>query len=266
MRKRIGLRSQSRRIAEVLRWTLREPSYWRISLILFLVIVFSLVSTVSLVGGAFTAPPEETVENVLRNSGSAPLVAYPFLFALVSLLATLAIVVPRVAGGFAALQALGYRRGEILVAQSLSMLAFAIVPTFAAFLILPPFVEPNLILSGNVAPLYPPRYWVAMPRSLLAIVFLTLFAAAFGMVIRRVALAFAAMITFFFVGWNLGGSLGFPYGVLAPSRAFGAAYGYLSPIPGIPFDPNYTFLLYLAGAVVAFLLSLAYVSRRGELQ
>ncbi len=263
MRYGLGLWSRSRRVAEVLHWTFREPSYWRISLILFLVIVFSLMSNISMVGGN---SPEEVVENVLRNSGAAALVAYPFLFALVSLLATLAIVVPREAGGFAALQALGYRRGEILVAQSLSMLTFAILPTFAAFLILPPFVEPNLILSGNVAPLYPPRYWVAMPRSLLAIVFLTLFAAGFGMVIRRVALAFAAMITFFFVGWNLGGSLGFPFGVLAPSRAFGAAYGYLSPIPGIPFDPNYTFLIYLGAAAVAFLLSLAYVSRRGELQ
>lgn len=264
MSKRFGLLSSSRRIAEVLRWTFREPVYWRMSIIILLVILFSLVSNVSSVGGDPTG--KEVVENVLRSGATALLnFAYPFLFALVSLLATLVIVVPRESGGFAALQALGYRRGEILVAQSLAMLAFTILPTLAAFLLLPPFVEPGLVLQGNLVPLYPPGYWIAMPRSFLAIVFLTLFGGAIGILIRRVAIAFAAMLTFFFLGWYLGGSIGFPYGVLAPSRAFNAAYDYLLEIPGVPFDPNYTFLLYLGCAAVAFLLSLAHASRRGEL-
>lgn len=266
MRQGLGVRTRFRRIAELVRWTLREPTYWRVSLLLFLVLLFALASEVSKVGGSFTEPPGEALENVLESAPSAGLAAYPFLFALVSVLATLAFAVPRDAGGFAAFHALGYRRGEIIVAECLSVLVLAVLPALAAFLVLPPFVEPNLILRGEVAQLYPAGYWASMPRLFLAIVFLVLFALAFAVAIRRVALAFAAMITFFFVGWYLRSVLGFPYDALAPSSAFQAAYDFLLPIPGVPFDPNYTFVLYLMAATVAFLLSLVYASRRGELQ
>lgn len=105
-----------------------------------------------------------------------------------------------------------------------------------------------------------------MPRLLLALFFMVLFAASFAMLIRRASLAFGAMITFFFTGWFLQTRLG-TYSLLTPSGAFTFAYyESVGNLAGIPIPGREIFLLYLVAALVAFFASLFYASRRGELE
>ncbi len=249
------------RLLSLTRWTLREPTHWRLSLLVFLVLVFSMTSEVALPGGN---TPEMVVENTLRYTLQYVVpTAYPLLFSLIAILATVMIVLQRDSGGLATLQALGFRRWEIFAASTLAVLLLNWIPALAAVLVLPPIVEPALFGQGNLAALYPTGYWTSVPRLLLVILFLTLFAAAFSMVIRRPAIAFGAMIAFFFVGWSLASSLG-PYFLLAPQYAFLAAYSLFDPLPGIPLDPNYAFLIYLGVGALAFLAALVYAERRGE--
>lgn len=228
---------------------------------MFLVLVFALTTEVALLGGG---TPEDVIQNTLRVTVQQVVpTAYPLLFSLIAILATVTIALHRDSGGLATLQALGFRRWEIFGASTLAVLVLTWVPAVAAVLVLPPLVEPALLGEANLAALYPAGYWTSVPRLLLVIVFLTLFAAAFSMVIRRPAIAFGAMIAFFFVGWSLASSLG-PYFLLAPQYAFFAAYSLFDPIPGIPIDPNSSFLLYLGAAALAFLSTLVYADRRGE--
>ncbi len=254
-----------RRLPLLILWTLREPSHWRVALLIFLVLVFALLSGVVRVGGSSLEPPEQAVANVLSFTAThVVLVAYPFLFPLVSVLVTLVIVVQRQAGGLAALQALGYRRWEIISAHSFAVFVLASVPALAAFLVLPPLIEPAMAAVGRMLPLYPAEYWTSMPRLILAILFMSLFAVAFALFIRRAAVAFGAMITFFFVGWYLESQVGV-YGLFTPPGAFLAAYGVFRPLAGIPLDPNLTFMLYLAAGTLAYLGALVYANGRGEL-
>lgn len=253
------------RILRLMSWVLRERTVWSIALLIFLVLVFSLTSTVVRSSAGPLEPPEQGVENVLDSTSSHVIrVAYPFLFPLVSILATLGLAVPRESGAFSALQPLGLRRWEIVLAHSLAVLVIALVPALVALLVLPPFVEPALAASGRVVALYPPGYWLAMPRLFLAILFLTLFAAAFALFFRRPGIAFGTMIAFFFVGWYLSTALG-TYSIFAPPPAFITAYGLQRPRPGVLLDPNFTFTLYLLSAMVVFLAALLYTARRGEL-
>jgi hypothetical protein len=261
-----------RRIARLIRWTLREPAQWRVAFLLFLVVLFAATSSVVHSGcggtfGACSSPPEEYVGLALDFTATRVVgAAYPFVFPVVSVLVTLGIVVQRERGDFATLQALGFRRSEILIAQSLAIFLLALVPSLIAFLLLPPFVEPRLLTSGNFLAMYQPRYWASMPRLFLAILFTVLFASAFAMAFRRASIAFGAMIAFFFFGWYLQIPLGLQYGILTPPGSFTAAYSFYRPLPGIAFDPNYIFVLYLLAGLVAFVGALAYASRRGELQ
>ena len=255
-----------KRILTAIRWTLREPSQWRVALLLFLVLVFSLTSTVSRSSGDPFEPPEKTVEYVLDDAPSTAIsTGYPFLFPLISVLVTLNIGVQRESGGLAALRTLGLRRWEIFTAQVVAICSIPLLAAFLAFLLLPLFAEPALIATGNLAALYPGGYWVAMPRLFLAVLFISLFAATFAIVIRRSAVAFGAMVTFFFVGWYLQTPLGIGYRALTPPGAFSSAYSLLRPLPGVPLDPNHAFVLYVGAAVVAFLVALGYASWRGEL-
>jgi len=249
-----------RRIARLTWWTLREPAQWRVAFLLFLVILFAATSSVSFAGdvrGEVEIPLDFTATRVVG-------VAYPFIFPIVSVLVTLAIVAQREGGMFATLQALGFRRGEILIAQSLAIFVLALIPSLVAFLLLPPFVEPRLLLSGNLLALYPARYWTSMPRLFLAVLFTVLFASAFSMIFRRASIAFGVMITFFFFGWYLQIPLGAQYAILTPPGSFMAAYRFYGPLPGIGLDPNYVFLLYLLVALIAFIAALTFASRRGE--
>jgi len=250
-----------RRLLSLTIWALREPTYWRVSILVFLVLVFSLASGVIL---AIGETPEAVVTNSLQLTVRLVVrTAYPLLFPLVAVLATLAIVVQRESGGFATLQALGFHRWEILVGQTLAVLLLTWTPAVAAVLLLPPLIEPGLLARANLAALYPLGFWSSLPRLLLVILFLTLVAAAFSMVVRRAAIAFGAMITFFFVGWSLASSLG-PYALLAPHFAFSVAYSFFLPLPGILIDPNQTFLVYLGVAGAMFSSSLLYADRRGD--
>ncbi len=191
--------------------------------------------------------------------------AFPFLFPLVAVLATLAIVVQRRSGGLAALQAQGLRRWEILTAHSFAIFLLAMIPALLAFLALPLILEPSLASQGQLALLYPLKYWAAMPRLLLALLFIVLFSTAFAILIRNPAIAFGAMVTFFFVGWYLHEPL-WPYGGLTPMGAFLLAYWYQFPNPpGLPIHVTDVYLLYLAAAILVFLLSLLVASRRGEM-
>lgn len=255
-----------RRVLRLTAWALREPAYLRIALLVFLVLLFALTAGVTRSSGSPLFPPEETVENVL-NYTVAWMVpdAYPFLFPLVAVLATLALVVQRETGTLAAYQALGGRRWELFVAQTLTVLSLTLGPALLALLVLPPLVEPSLAASGNLPGLYPFGYWASMPRLLLAILFLALLASALGLLLRGPAVAFGAMIGVFFVGWYMGSVLG-GYALLAPAQAFGAAYGPWNPLAGIPWDPGWTFTLYLGAVGVVFLVALGWASRRGELE
>ncbi len=245
---------------------LREPANWRVSLLLFLVILFSLVSGVILSAGG-GGPPEEGLAIVLGATASRVVSnAYPFVFPLVAVLVTLALVAQREGGGLASLQALGFRRWEVYSASSIGVLVLAMAPAIVAFLLLPVFLEPRLVAQGNFLALYPGRYWLAIPRLLLATLFIGLFATAFAIFLPRPAVAFGAMITFFFIGWYLVLPLGV-YGILAPPLAFQVAYkpDFL-PLEGIPFAIGDTYLLYLAVAFLSFGVALLYASRRGELR
>ncbi|MEE9592874.1 MAG: hypothetical protein V3W28_04760 [Thermoplasmata archaeon] len=248
------------------RWALREPALWYVALLLFAILLFALTGSVIRPSGGRGAP-EGIVHVVLdHTAGVMILTAYPFLFPLVAILVTLGIVVQRERGGLAAFQARGYRRWEILLAQSLAILSLALLPAFLAFLLFPIFVEPSLALQGNLGALYPARYWTSMPRLLLLIVHTVLFAAAFAMLIRRAAIAFGAMITFFFIGWYLQPRLGLFY-VFTPPGAFWVAYGISAPVTeSLPIPAGQYYLLHLLVALVAFLIALLYWSRRGELQ
>lgn len=258
------------RITRLTLWTLRDPVYWRVALLVFLVILFSLVSGVSRLGCGGTlgscGPPEQDLGLVLDFTAAKVVrAAYPFLFPLLAILVTLAVVVQRDAGGLAALQALGFRRVEILLSQNLAIFVLALVAGLVAFVALPPIVEPRLIGLSGLLVFYPLGYWASMPRLFLAILFIMLFAATFAILLRRPATALGAMITFFFVGWYLESQLG-RYEILTPSGAFGGAWDFNPPLEGIPVDPNYVFVLYLLAASVAFLTALLYANRRGELQ
>ncbi|MEE9173969.1 MAG: ABC transporter permease subunit [Thermoplasmata archaeon] len=254
-----------KRILRLTAWVLREPTVWRIALLMVLVLVFSATGGIVRSSAGPQEAPERGVENVLEDAPSVIIgAAYPFLFPLIAILATLGLAAPRESGAFATLQALGFRRGEIYPAHTLAIWVIALVPAVAAFLVLPPLVEPSLALAGRLDALYPAGYWLAMPRLFLTLLFLTLFAAAFAMLLRRPSTAFAAMIGFFFVGWYLAASLG-PFFVFAPSPAFRNAYGDLRPVPGIPVDPNYTFVLYLLAALAVYLVAWIHATRRGEL-
>lgn len=254
-----------RPVLRLIGWVLRESTVWRIALLVLLVLMFSLAGGVIRGGAGAVEAPEQGVANVLAATATFVLQrAYPFLFPLVAILATLGLATPRESGAFAALQALGFRRGGIYLAHTLAIWAIALVPALVAFLLLPPFVEPSLAFAGRLDALYPAAYWGAMPRLFLALLFLTLFAAAFAMILRRPGVAFAAMIGFFFVGWYVATSLG-PYYVFAPVVAFQTAYGFSLPVAGVPLDPNYTFLLYLLAAAAVYGVAWIHAVRRGEL-
>lgn len=259
-----------RRLLLLTRWALREPALWRVALLLFLILLFALTGTTVRPfsgGGAPSGAPEAILEAVLdRTAAEAVLTAYPFLFPLVAILVTLAVVVQRERGGLAGFQARGYRRWEILLAQSLSVLTLALLPTLLAFLAFPLLVEPRLALRGELAALYPLLYWTSMPRLLLTIAYTVLFATAFATLLRHAAVAFGAMVTFFFVGWFLQPRLG-AYGVLTPPGAFRVAYRPFTATPeGLPLLAGQLYLPHLLLAVAVFLVALLYWSRRGELR
>lgn len=254
-----------KRVLRLISWVLRERTMWRIALLIFLVLVFSETSTVTRSSAGPHEPPEQGLANVLDSTPSSVIrVAYPFLFPLVSVLATLALASPKESGAFSGLQPLGLRRWEIFLAHSVAILVIALLPCLVAFLVLPPFVEPALAASGRLDALYPLGYWLAMPRLFMAVLFLTLFASAFALLLRRPAMAFGAMITFFFVGWYLSTALG-TYSIFSPTPAFQTAYGVSLPRQGVPLDPNMTFIIYILSAVIVFLAAWMYASRRGEL-
>ncbi|MFQ5919937.1 MAG: hypothetical protein ACE5I4_07835 [Thermoplasmata archaeon] len=223
----------------------------------------------TLVGGV-ARPGGETAEAALAASLAFTATisvgtSYPFISPLVSVLVTLAIVTQRRSGGLAALQAQGLRRWEILTAYSLGVFLLALIPAFFALLVLPPIVEPALASQGQLGVLYPLEYWIAMPRLFLATLFTVLFAATFAILIRNPAVAFGAMVTFFFVGWFLREPLR-PYGSLTPPGAFQRAYFYEFSNPaGLPFLAADFYLVYIVLAIVAFLLAVLYASRRGEM-
>ncbi len=258
-----------RRVLLLTRWALREPALWRVALLLFLVLLFSLTSGVIRTTGGGTpgvTTPEESLESVLEfTAGRVVSTAYPFVFPLISILVTLAIVVQRDAGGLAAFQAQGFRRWEILLAQSLAIFLLALLPALMAFLALPPIVEPAIASPLHLAALYPLEYWAAMPRLFLAMLFVVLFASTVAMVIRRAAVALGAMVTFFFVGWYLQSQLG-TYSILTPPGAFRFAYyRSVGSLAGIPIPSQAIFLLYMLAAISAFLIAILYASRWGEL-
>ncbi len=250
-----------RRVLRLTAWALREPAYLRMALLVYLVLLFTLTAGVVRSGGGHLQPPERTVENVLNHTVAWMVPdAFPFLFPLVAVLATLALVVQRERGTLAAYQALGGRRWELYVAQTAAVLSLTLGPALLALLALPPLVEPSLAASGNLLGLYPFGYWASAPRLLLAILFLVLVASALGLLLRSAAVAFGAMIGVFFVGWYLGTILG-AYALLAPAQAFGAAYDVYRPLEGIPWDPNWTFAIYLGAAGVLFSIALCMPAR-----
>ena len=254
---------RSNRLLLLIGWILREPALRRVSYLVFFVMLFSVVSRASRVAG--TGSPEALLATALALTATRVVgSSYPFLIALVAVLATLSVAVQREAGGLIALQALGFRRAHILVAHTLSILIFLVAPTLVAFLVLPPLVDPQVAAAGRIEFLYPSEYWTAMPRIFLAIVFLALFAMAFVLLIRRPAVAFGALVTFLFLGWYIQGPLGV-YALVTPPAAFQAAYGEGLYTPeGIPFDGALLYLPYLFSAAAAYLVALAFVNRRGE--
>ncbi len=231
--------------------------------LLFVVLLFTLVGGVARPGGDTAAAA--LAASLAFTATIAVGTSYPFIFPLVSVLVTLSIVTQRRSGGLAALQAQGLRRWEILTAHSLAVFLLALIPAFLAFLVLPFIVEPALVGQGQLALLYPAEYWIAMPRLFMATLFTVLFAATFAILLRNPAVAFGAMVTFFFVGWYLREPLR-PYGSLTPPGAFQRAYFYAFSNPeGLPFLAADFYIVYLVVALVAFLLALLYASRRGEM-
>ncbi len=250
------------RLLRLTQWTLREPALRRVSYLVFFVLVFSLVSSVARPMGSV---PETVLGGALSQTATSVVrVSYPFLFALVAILATLSISVQREAGGLAALHTLGFRRWQVIVAHTFAIHVLLVAPAMLALLILPLLVEPRLALAGNLAQLFPAPYWASMPRLLMSIVFLSLFAVAFVLLLRRPAVAFGALVTFFFIGWFLQGPLG-AYAIVTPPGAFRAAYlpGVFTPA-GIPLDGGSIYILYLLAAVAIFGGALVLASRRGE--
>lgn len=241
---------------------LRERSLWRLSSLVFLVLIFSLVGSVARPTGT---EPDFVLSGALEFTANiVTQVAYPFLFALVAVLVTLAIAVQREEGGLAALHTLGLRRWQILAAYFFAIHIVLIVPATIALLLFPPFVEPRLLATGALPVLYPLRFWAAVPRLLLLIVFMGLVAMAFAITIRRPAVVFGGLVAFFFVSWFLQGPLGV-YAVLTPPVAFRVAYvANLVTPEGIPIDAARMYLLYLLAAWVAFAAALVHLSRRGE--
>ncbi len=231
--------------------------------LLFVVLLFTLVGGVARVGGNTAA--NALAESLALTATLAVGTSYPFIFPLVSVLVTLAVVIQRRSGGLAALQAQGLRRWEILTAHSLSVFLLALVPALLAFLVLPPILEPALAGQGQLALLYPSEYCTSMPRLFMATLFTVLVATTFAILIRNPAVAFGAMVTFFFVGWYLREPLR-PYGSLTPPGAFQRAYFYgLSNPEGLPFLAADFYIVYLVVAAVAFVLAVLYASRRGEM-
>ncbi len=244
-------------------WSLREPAPWRVGFLLFVVLLFTLVGGVARPGG--TTAGAALAASLAFTATIAVGTSYPFIFPLVSVLVTLAIVIQRRSGGLAALQAQGLRRWEILTAYSLAVFLLALIPAFLAFLVLPPIVEPALGGQGQLGLLYPPDYWIAMPRLFMATLFTVLFAATFAILIRNPAVAFGAMVTFFFIGWYLRAPLG-RYGPLTPPGAFQRAYRFELPnLEGLPFHVADLYVAYIVVAVAAFVLAVLYASRRGEM-
>lgn len=245
------------------KWVLREPALRRVSYLVFFVLLFSLVSSVVRSGGG-GAPASSLAAALAQTASRVVRAAYPFLLALVAILATLSIAVQREAGGLAAIQTLGFRRWQVVVSHTLAVLVLLVVPALVAFLVLPPLVDPQVAAGGHLLLLYPAEYWSAMPRLFLAVAFLGLFAMAFVLILRRPAVAFGALVTFFFIGWFLQGPLG-AYAVATPPGAFGAAYqpGVYTP-EGIPLDGALLYVPYLVAAGAAYVVALFFASRRGE--
>jgi hypothetical protein len=257
------------RLLLLTRWNLRDPALWRVALVLLLVLVFALVSGVARVGGGGIpggASSEHHLGLVLDfTAGRVVRAAYPFIFPVISVLVVLALVLERETGGLAALQAQGFRRTEIVVAQTLSVMVVVFASAFLAFLALPLLVEPRLAVTLSLPTLYPWRFWSSMPRLFLAILFTVLFAAALAMSFRRPAVALGVMMAFFFMGWYLDTQAGF-YAVYTPPGAFAFAYrDGVDALPGIPLAGRDTYVLYTLAAIVAFIGALLHTRRRGEL-